>query len=92
MAKKKIAVKRSSGANKTKTKTAASPKKSGSRKSSKARANRPSSKASARIITHEMIVQRAHEIWLRKNHAHHTNHDLQNWSEAEEELRKEHGK
>jgi hypothetical protein len=41
------------------------------------------------LMTHAVITKRAHEIWLKKNHAHHTNHALQNWMEAEAQLRAE---
>ena len=41
------------------------------------------------LLTHAVITKRAHEIWLKKNHAHHTNHALQNWTEAEAQLRAE---
>jgi len=43
--------------------------------------------AAPAVVTHDMIVKRAHEIWLKKNHANHTNNALQNWLEAERELR-----
>ena len=39
------------------------------------------------VVTHEIIEQRAYEIWLRKNHVAHTNNAPQNWLEAEAELR-----
>ena len=48
--------------------------------------------APPKVITHEMIVERAHAIWMKKNHAHHTNNELQNWHEAEAELRGSSGK
>jgi hypothetical protein len=38
-------------------------------------------------ITHEMIAKRAYEIWLRKNHNSHSNNSVQNWLDAEAELR-----
>jgi hypothetical protein len=55
----------------------------------KATAKKP---AAPKAITHEMIVARAHAIWLKKNHAHHTNSEVQNWHEAEAELRGSSGK
>ena len=38
-------------------------------------------------ISHEMVAKRAYEIWLRKSHNSHSNNAVQNWLEAEAELR-----
>lgn len=39
------------------------------------------------VITREMIAKRAYEIWLKKSHGAHSNNSVQNWLEAEAELR-----
>jgi hypothetical protein len=43
-------------------------------------------------VTREMVAKRAYEIWLGKNHVARSNHPVQNWLEAEAELRVSLGK
>jgi len=49
-------------------------------------------KVTPAAVTHEAIETRAYEIWLRKNHVTDTNYALQNWLDAEAELRAASGK
>jgi hypothetical protein len=44
-------------------------------------------RATPAVITHEMIAKRAYELWLKKSHGAHSNNSVQNWLEAESELR-----
>ena len=60
------------------------------KKAKRASARRPTPQpapAAGIPVTREMVAKRAYEIWLGKNHAAHSNHPVQNWLEAEAELR-----
>ena len=75
MAKKKKAVKKTAAAKKP------------AKAKSNAKTSAPAAPAAAPVITHEMIAKRAYEIWLKKSHGAHSNNSVQNWLEAEAELR-----
>ena len=81
MAKKTKPVKKTA-AKKTAKKTV---KKTPSRRTKPKASPRP--RGSPAPITHEMIAKRAYEIWLRKSSGSHSNNSVQNWLEAEAELR-----
>jgi hypothetical protein len=82
MAKKKKAVKKAAvkPAKKTKKVAKSTPKRKVVRRSS-------APPAPPAPITHEMVAKRAYEIWLRKSRGVHSNNSVQNWLEAEAELR-----
>jgi len=63
-------------------------KKSKKAKRASARRATPQPALAASVpVTREMVARRAYEIWLGKKHAAHSNHPVQNWLEAEAELR-----
>ena len=89
MAKKKKGVKKTSAktAKKAPAKRVKKPKKTAPKAKSNAKTSAPAAPAAAPVITHEMIAKRAYEIWLKKSHGAHSNNSVQNWLEAEVELR-----
>ena len=74
-------------AKKTRTAKKAVGKSSPAKKPKKAKPPAP-----AVPFTRETVAQRAYEIWLKKNHVAHSNHPVQNWLDAEAELRGKSGK
>src|SRR5450432_2876827 len=84
MLKKKAGVKKSRVKSKLVKKAASKPKHP---KVSGKKATAAKAAVAPPVITHEMIVARAHAIWLRKNLVAQSNNSVQNWREAEAELR-----
>lgn len=85
MAKKKKVVKKTP--KKVSPKKAKKLKKSAPKPKSKPKKFASAAAAPAPVITHEMIAKRAYELWLKKSHGVHSNNSVQNWLEAEAELR-----
>jgi hypothetical protein len=85
MAKKKKVVKKTP--KKVSAKKVIKPKKTASKPKSKPKKSAPAVAGPAPVITHEMVAKRAYELWLKKSHGAHSNNSVQNWLEAETELR-----